>query len=261
MKKIVFLFSILLFMGTLFTNAQTRVVTGKVTSAEDGMPIPGVSIVVQGTTIGTVTDMDGNYSLQVPEDALNLIFSFVGMATQEVSIAGRNTINVVMESQTIGVDEVVVTALGIKRSEKALGYSVSTISGDEIVKTRTTDVMGALAGKVAGVDISMSSSSPGASNAVIIRGMKSLGGTNQPLYVVDGIPIINDATIAADGLNNAFDFGAGNQMVNPDDVASISILKGAAASALYGNRASNGVILITTKEGQKGEDLNIVINS
>lgn len=260
MKKIVFLFSILFFIGTLVVHSQTRVVTGTVTSAEDDMPIPGVSISVAGTTLGTVTNIDGEFQLEVPDNVQTLVVSFVGMKSQDVQITGA-PLEIEMEAENIGIDEVVVTALGIKRSEKALGYAATNVSGDEIMKTRTTDVMGAIAGKVAGVDVSLGSSSPGASNAVIIRGMSSLGGSNQPLYVVDGIPIINNATIASDGLNSSFDFGAGNQMVNPDDVESVTILKGAAASALYGNRASNGVVLITTKEGQKGEDLNVVINS
>ena len=250
-----------LFCVMAFVNAQTKQITGTVYSSEDGGTLPGVTIQVKGTTLGTISSADGNYSLQVPDDAKTLSFSFVGMETQDVAIAGQSKINVTLEPAQVSIDEVVVTALGIKRNEKALGYAVSTVSGDELIKSRTSDVMGALAGKVAGVDVSISSSSPGASNTVIVRGMSSLGGSNQPLYVVDGVPIINNATIASDGLNNTFDFGSGNQMVNPNDVESVSILKGAAASALYGNRAANGVVLITTKQGKKGDDVNIVINS
>ena len=261
MKRIIFLASLLLVFVGMNLHAQGYEVTGKVTSSEDGSALPGVSVVLQGTTIGTVTDFDGNYSINVPEGSGSLMFSFVGMETQAVELDGRTVIDVQLNPAAERLDEVVVTALGIKRSEKAIGYAVTTFDSDEITKTRSTDLMGSLSGKVAGVDISVTSSSPGASNAVIIRGMSSLGGSNQPLYVVDGVPIINTANFTDDGLNSAYDFGAGNQMVNPDDVESVSILKGAAASALYGNRASNGVVLITTKSGQLGQGIEIEINS
>jgi len=264
MKRFTTLLALLVFACLQFLYAQESQITGNVTSSEDGAPLPGVSIVIQGTTIGTVTDYDGNYSLTVPEDVQKLIFSFVGMVTQDITVDGRTTIDVVMDQDIVGLDEVVVTALGIKRSEKALGYAATTIDAEDIARTRTSDVMQSLAGKIAGVDITMSSSSPGASNAVIIRGMSSLGGSNQPLYVVDGVPILNTANFGGNPTNTldfSYDFGAGNQMVNPDDVESVTILKGAAASALYGNRASNGVVLITTKAGQKNQDLKVEINS
>lgn len=243
MKKIAFFFTILLFMGTLVLNAQTRVITGKVTSSEDDMPVPGVSIVVRGTTLGTVTDLDGNYSLQVPEDAQNLVFSFVGMSTQEIGIAGRSTINVVMQPQTIGVDEVVVTALGISREKKSLGYAVQDVKSEELVKAAAPNAISSLAGKVAGVQINQIGGQIGASSRIVIRGNSSFG-DNQPLVVVDGIPIANDTKNY-----NDVDFGSGLYDINPQDIESISVLKGGAAAALYGMRAGHGVILITTKAG------------
>ena len=243
MRKIAFFFTILLFMGTLVLNAQTRVITGKVTSSEDEMPVPGVSIVVQGTTLGTVTDLDGNYSLQVPQDAQNLIFSFVGMAAQEIGIAGRSTINVVMQPQTIGVDEIVVTALGISRERKSLGYAVQDVKSDELVKAAAPNAISSLAGKVAGVQINQAGGQVGASSRIVIRGNSSFG-DNQPLIVIDGIPISNSATS-----QNNVDYGSGLYDVNPQDVESITVLKGGAAAALYGMRAGHGVILITTKSG------------
>jgi len=260
MKKVSLILLCLLFGGLGFMYAQTQI-TGTVTSSEDGEPLPGVSVVVEGTTIGTATDIDGGYSISVPEDATVLIYSSVGFGTQNVSINGRSVIDVVMEMDVVGLEEVVVTALGIKRSEKAIGYSSTTVSSEEITKTQATDVMSALSGKVAGVDITSTSSSPGASNAVVIRGMSSLGGTNQPLYVVDGVPIINNAIQSSDNVNGYYDFGSGNQMFNPNDVESVTVLKGAAATALYGNRAANGVVLISTKEGVKGQGLKVTINS
>ncbi len=250
MKKIAFFLSILLFMGSLAVNAQTRVVTGKVISAEDDSPIPGVSILVMGTTLGTVTDIDGNYSLQVPEGAQNLVFSFVGMAAQEVAIAGRSVINIVLQPQTIGVDEVVVTALGIRRDKKALGYSVQAVGEEELARTGNANLLGAMQGKIAGVDIKPSSGMPGASSQLVIRGARSFTGNNTPLYVVDGMPIAStpsygtgNSVTGTDVANRALD-------INPSDIESIDILKGQAAAALYGIRASNGVILITTKSGR-----------
>ncbi len=266
MKRFTFLAAFFVFLGLQSLLAQPMQISGKVTSADDGSPLPGVSVIVKGTTTGTVTDINGNYELSVPQDAKALVFSFVGMKTQEVALTGQTTISFTMTSDALAIGEVVVTALGIKRSEKALGYAATTVNAEEITKTHSADMMSALAGKVAGVDISGTSSSPGSSNAVIIRGMSSLSGSNQPLYVVDGVPIINNASYRPlapenDYLDYFYDFGGGNQMINPNDVESVTILKGAAASALYGNRASNGVVLITTKEGVKNQKLKVTINS
>ena len=177
------------------------------------------------------------------------------MQSQEVKI--KSHVKVVLKSDAEQLDEVVVTAMGIKRSEKALGYAATSVGGEKISQSRSSDVMSALAGKVAGVQISATSSDPGASNSVIIRGVSSLSGSNQPLYVIDGVPLNNDSESSSDGLNSGFDFGNGANAVNPDDVASMTILKGAAATALYGSRAANGVVMITTKTGQKGKGLGI----
>ena len=250
MKKIAFFLSILLFMGSLAVNAQTRVITGKVTSAEDDSPIPGVSILVMGTTLGTVTDIDGNYSLQVPEGAQNLVYSFVGMATQEVAIAGRSVINIVLQPQTIGVDEVVVTALGIRKDKKALGYSVQAVGEEELARTGNANLLGAMQGKIAGVDIKPSSGMPGASSQLVIRGARSFTGNNTPLYVVDGMPIASTSPYSTGNSVTGTDIANRALDINPADIESIDILKGQAAAALYGIRASNGVIIITTKSGR-----------
>ncbi len=260
MKRFTVLLVLFVFVGFAL-QAQGVQITGNVSSADDGAPLPGVSVVVKGTTVGTVTDINGDYTLSVPANATTLTFSFVGMQSKEVPISGQTKIDVTLESGVVGLDEVVVTALGIKRSEKAIGYASTTVGSDEINQTKSSDVVSALRGKVAGVQISNTSTDPGASNSVIIRGISSLNGNNQPLFVVDGVPITNNSVISADPLNNGFDFGNGANLINPEDVESMTILKGAAATALYGSRAANGVVLITTKSGKQGKGLGIEVNS
>ena len=244
-KLTMVLASLFLCIGAVL--AQTRV-SGTVTSSEDGQPVIGASIVIIGTNQGTVTNVDGKFTLTVPAHG-RLRISSIGMKTVELTASAN--MNVVLEPEDNTLNEVVVTAMGIKRSAKALGFSATAVKGDEIAAARTNDIMSSLSGKVAGVQISNSSSDPGSSKSVIVRGVSSLGGTNQPLYVIDGVPLTNTAVYSTDCLNNGYDFGNGASAVNPDDVESMTILKGAAATALYGNRAANGVILITTKSGSK----------
>ncbi len=263
MKKLLLLIVLFVSVGVLSLSAQTKVITGTVTSTDESAgEMIGVSVSVKGTTIGTITDINGNYSLQnVPDDATVLVFSFIGMKTQEVEIGGRSVVNCVLESEAVGLDEIVVTAMGIKRSEKSIGYAATSVTGSEIAEARSSDVMRSLSGKVAGVKISSSSSDPGSSNSVIIRGVSSLSGSNQPLYVIDGIPMDNSSVFSDDGLNSGFDFGNGANAINPDDIETMTVLKGAAATALYGSRAANGVILITSKSGQSaGRGLGIEYN-
>ena len=228
--------------------AQTKV-NGTVISQEDNQPVVGATIQVVGTSIGTTTDFNGRFSLTCPEGKNTLRISYVGM--EAIDVIARPYLRIVLKGDDTELDEVVVTAMGLKRSEKSLGYSATAVKGDKIAATRTNDIMSSLAGKVAGVQIATTSSDPGASNSVIIRGISSLSGNNQPLYVVDGVPLNNSAVLTGDALNTGFDFGNGANAVNPDDVENMTILKGAAATALYGSRASNGVILITTKMGSK----------
>jgi TonB-linked SusC/RagA family outer membrane protein len=246
--------------------AQTRVVTGKVSSSEDKLPIPGVSISVKGTTAGTISDMNGLYSITVPQTAKTLVFSFVGMITQEIEINSASKIDVVLKSDVIGLDEVVVTAMGIKRDKKALGYSVSEFKAEDFGNVGSDDATKALQGKVSGVSISAGSGAPGASTRVLVRGLSSITGSNQPLYVVDGVPINNsfnsgNATENSMNANAKVDFGNTAADINPADIESISVLKGAAASNLYGSRAANGVIMITTKRGIKNKDLLVTFSS
>ncbi|MCX6328830.1 MAG: SusC/RagA family TonB-linked outer membrane protein [Bacteroidia bacterium] len=257
MKKL-FLLIVLFVLGVSALLAQTIVITGTVTSAvaEEGA-IPGVTVQVKGTTIGTTTDINGKYTLTVPQNATTLVFSYIGMKKQEVAIAGRTVINGIMESDILGLEEVVVTALGISREKKALGYSVQDLGGDKIEKTKVSNIVNAFQGKLAGVQISNSDGGVASGVRILIRGVNSLAasGNNQPLFIVDGVPISNATTDA--GAYGGRDYGNAASDINPSDVENISVLKGASAAALYGSRAVNGVVLITTKsgksrQGQKG---------
>lgn len=264
MKKLLLLVVALL-CGVSLVFAQTKQIRGTVTSSDDGLPIPGVSVVVKGTTIGTVTDIDGNFQLTAPENE-TLKFTFVGMKAKEVLITDATVYNTVLETESIGVDEVVVTAMGIRRDKKALGYSVSEFGADDFGNVGNDDATKALQGKVAGVSISAGSGAPGASTRVIVRGLSSITGSNQPLYVVDGVPINNsyssgNATENSMNVNAKVDFGNSASDINPADIETISVLKGAAASNLYGSRAANGVIMITTKKGAKNQDLVVNFSS
>lgn len=238
------------------TEQQGKTITGKVTDSS-GASLPGATIIVKGSNVGVVTDVDGNYRLNLPDNARYLIFSFVGMETQEVETSNRTQINIKLISSTIGLEDVVVTALGITREKKGLGYAVQQIQGDDLNKARETNFVNALAGKVAGVNIT-SSGAVGSSSRIIIRGEKSLNFFgNEPLYVVDGVPVGNSGT----SNTTSVDYGNNSAEINPADIESMTVLKGPAASALYGSRASNGVIVITTKSGKKNNGLGVSVNS
>ncbi len=230
--------------------AQDRVISGKVTSKEDGTPLPGVTVAIKGTSLGTSTDVEGTFKLNVPADAKFLVFSFIGMTTKEEEIGSRSTIDVALSGADETLNEVVVTAIGIERNKRTLGYSFQEVKGDAIAQKSEPNVLNALQGKVAGVNIVGGSGSPGASTNINIRGISSFTGSNQPLFVIDGIPVSNDVDRTSTGV---FDSQPSNRMVdiNPDNIASINILKGPAASALYGSRGSAGAIIITTKAGSK----------
>jgi len=242
MKKIAFFLAILLFMGTLVANAQTKVLSGKVTSAEDGAPIPGVSVSVKGTTLGTVTNIDGVYELKVPESAKVLVMSFVGMATQEVLISGGNVINVVMQPQAIGVDEVVVVGYGTQK-KKDVTSAVARIGGEDISNLATPSFESQLAGRAAGVQVTTPNGMLGQAPTFNIRGFGTISSSSQPLVVVDGIPVTSGQVQELYGRYNPL------SEINPNDIQSVEVLKDGAATAIYGSRAANGVVLITTKSG------------
>ena len=256
----------------LISPAQQRTVKGKVT-ADDGNPLPGASVSIKGTNLGTITDAEGDYSIDLPQNAEVIVFSFIGYLSAEVVIGSQEVINYQLQLDVTQLEEVVVTAFGIEQEKKALGYAVQQLEAEEILESNQPNVIDALQGRIAGVQINSSGGAPGAGSSIIIRGITSLGpgSNNQPLFVVDGIPISNETVAgnvipsagsnAAGGGEEFRDLASAEQFsntnraadINPDDIESISILKGAAATALYGLRAANGAVIITTKKGEAGK--------
>ncbi len=274
MKKKMLLKKITVFAIVLFCLVGASVygqdvkIKGTVISASDGIPISGASIMVQNSKIGVTTDENGNYSIEVPKTNTTLVFSYTGRVSITINAKNNAVINVKMEVAKGQLAEVVVTALGIKRASKDLGYSVQTLSGEQVSTAKELNVANSLQGQVAGVYVNQSSGGPAGSTYIDIRGASSIGGNNLPLFVVDGVPIDNqqlgiqtyDAGTGNFGLKGGpqlygamRDFGDGIGNINPDDIASMSVLKGPAAAALYGARGAHGVVLITTKKGQAGK--------
>lgn len=256
MRKTLLLF--LVFCGFLLSaRAQQKTISGTVTGAEDGQPVIGCTVQLKGTSVGTITNAYGKYTLNAPESATTLVFTYVGMKSMEVAISGRNVIDAVLESDIMGLDEVVVTALGISRERKSLGYATQEVKGDALSKVKTANFANSLAGKVSGVQVQRNQNIGGSTN-VIVRGSKSLINSNQVLYVVDGIPINNSigkytdvgVTAAQAASGAGYDYGNAASDIDPETIESINVLKGSAATALYGSRASAGVIMITTKKGK-----------
>nr|WP_068889864.1 SusC/RagA family TonB-linked outer membrane protein [Pedobacter panaciterrae] len=257
MKQRLLLKTVVLLLFCFNAIAQNKKITGTVTDADGGLPLPGVSVKIKGIQRGVVTGPDGKYTLDVTVGS-TLEFAYVGFTVQSRVVGNESIINVVLNSENKALTEVVVTAFGINRASRTNGYSVSQVEGEEINRASPTNLMAGLQGKVAGVDISATAGSPGGSSKTVIRGFSSIAGSNQPLYVIDGVPIDNTRPGDASPINSLgdlkenYDFGNAANDINPLDIETISILKGAAASSLYGSRASNGVILITTKKGQAG---------
>jgi TonB-linked SusC/RagA family outer membrane protein len=237
-------------MATGMAWAQERAVSGRVTSTEDGSVIPGVNVILKGTTIGTTTDASGTYRLNVPADAGVLVFSFIGLKTEEIAVGGRSVIDIPLGLDVTQLSEIVVTGQGIEKDQKSLGYSNQNVSGSQLAQRSEVNVLNTLQGKVAGVNIVGASGAPGASTSITIRGTTSFGNTsNQPLIVVDGIIFNNNV----DGGASVFTSQPTNRLndIAPENIESINILKGPAAAALYGSRAGAGAIVITTKSGKR----------
>src|SRR5690606_36144724 len=251
---------VILLITTISVFAQERVVTGKVTSAEDGAPIPGVNVILKGTSTGVVSDAQGNYSIQVGGSAGTLIFSFIGFQTQEVEIGARTEINVQLSVDVTQLSEVVVTSFGIEKSKQSLGYAVQSVGSKELVEVRQPSIVSALQGQVAGVQITNTGGGPGMGARIVVRGLTSLNpnGDNQPLFIVDGIPIDNTTNENASNSRGMTNRAAD---INPNDIENVTILKGAAATGLYGVRAANGAVVITTKSGKSGSGLTINVGS
>jgi TonB-linked SusC/RagA family outer membrane protein len=251
--------TLLLALIVQITFAQEKTISGTV--SESSGVLPGVSVSIKGTSKGTETDFDGKYSIKIKSGEV-LIFRYLGYKTSEKAVGTSNTINIVLEVGGEVLDEIVVTALGIKRDRKSLGYATQTVKGEAVARVKSSNFVNALSGQVAGLDIKSSGTLGGSTN-VVIRGSSSILGNNQALFVVDGIPIGNSNTNSSGQSQGrgGYDYGNAASDINPDDIETINVLKGAAASALYGERGSNGVIMITTKRGKKRDGIGVTINS
>lgn len=257
--KMFLLTSLIILLGAETILAQGNI-SGIITSQEDDMPIPGVTVLIKGTTNGTVTDVDGRYTIDAsPNDVI--LFSFIGYVSQEVIVGTQTSISLSLMPDLTELNEVVVTAMGIERETKSLGYSVSQIDGDNLTTAKEINVINSLSGKVAGVDVALSSAGPTGSSSVTIRGKATFSSSNEPLYVIDGVPVNNNSVGDGAGQWGGYDLGDGVSSLNPDDIASVSVLKGPSAAALYGSRAMNGVILITTKAGRNRKGIGVELAS
>lgn len=259
MNKIVSIFYGLVFMLFLSiqANAQNRILTGTVVS-EDGTPIPGVSVLDRTNQTGTATNMDGEYSINVDNSTV-LVFSFIGFSSQEFTVGNRSQLDVTLAEDASELGEVVVTALGLTKEKRKIGYAVTTVSSDVLDKARETNVANSLVGQVAGLVVKGTNGGPQGSANIVLRGLPSISGTGSPLFVINGVPMDNTQRGSAGQWGGA-DIGDGIGNLSPDDIESMTVLKGQAASALYGARASNGVILVTTKSAKKGEDWTLTYN-
>jgi TonB-dependent SusC/RagA subfamily outer membrane receptor len=255
MKRLL-LFFFVFWVFLLLATAQQKTITGTVTGANDNLPIIGATVQIKGTTTGVATDLNGKYQISVPAGA-SLEIRFLGMRTKEVVVGTSNIIDVVMEPNVLDLEEVVVTALGISRERKSLGYATQEVKGDVVTSVKTANFMNNLSGKLSGVQVQRNQNMGGSTN-VIVRGSKSFVNSNQVLYVVDGVPINNQIGKYTDvGVTSGqaatvagYDYGNAAADIDPESIESINVLKGAAATALYGSRASAGVIMITTKKGK-----------
>jgi len=260
-KTLLFVVAVFTMILSFEVSAQQRVITGTVISEEDGLGLPGATVLVKGTTVGSTTDNRGKYSINVPAGSNVLMFSFVGLKAQEVSIGSQSVVNVTLKSDAAQLTEVVVTSIGIERERKALGYAVTKVSSAQLENRPEADIARVLQGKVPGVNITSTNGMTGSGTNMIIRGYKSATGNNQPLFVVDGVPF-NTSTNAQNG------FTAGGATtssrfldIDPNNIENMSVLKGLSATVLYGDQGRNGVILITTKSGaSKRKAANVTIN-
>jgi TonB-dependent SusC/RagA subfamily outer membrane receptor len=261
-RLLLFLF---MFFCVVITSAQERQITGTVKNT-DGTPIANASYIIKGTNIGGLTDENGHFNITVKSPKAVLVLSSVNFKTKELTVGKNTLVDITLEPADNSLTEVVVTALGIQKQKKSLGYSIQEVKGSTLVEARETNLVNDLSGKVSGLQVVRSGNGPGGSSQIVLRGNNSLTGLSQPLIVVDGIPMDNSTGRVGIGASNGFynttlDMGNGLSDINPDDIASISVLKGPAAAALYGSLGGNGVILITTKTGKKQPGLGITFSS
>lgn len=249
---------LILFFSVSAVFSQERTITGTVTDT-DGLPLIGASVVAKGAQqMGTITDVDGKFSLELPEGINTIMLSYIGYKQKEVNVADKTSVNIQMELSSTELDAVVVTALGIKKEKKALGYAFSDVSGEELTTNRDPNFINSMSNKIAGVNISQTAGGAGTSSRIVIRGIKSLSSESQPLIVVDGVPLDNSSDGAT--WTGGVDYGNSLMAISPDDIETMSVLKGPNAAALYGSRAATGVILITTKKGKSGK-MKVTLNS
>ena len=260
MKKRLLFFCVFLLFA-IQVNAQDKTVTGTISSKSDGMPLPGVTIRVKGAKQGAMSSTSGKFSISVPKESTTIDISYIGYVAQSVTIPASNVINVSLSEDSKQLEQVVVTAMGISRKKNELPFAAQEVKAEEITRTRDINLVNSLGGKVAGLDVKRSNAMGGSTN-IVIRGNKSIGGNNQALFVIDGVPVSNATSNTADQTTGraGYDYGNAASDINPDDVASMTVLKGAAATDLYGSRAANGVVIITTKKGSKN-GTNITVNS
>ncbi|MBW3544310.1 MAG: TonB-dependent receptor plug domain-containing protein, partial [Bacteroidetes bacterium] len=259
MKRILLMSFVLL--GLITSAWAQRTVSGKVIDAGSGDPLPGVAVRIENTSTGVVTDMDGNYRIEVAADDAVLVFSFIGYADKRETVGNRSVINVNLAEDVEQLQEVVVTALNVSREKASLGYAQQTLGAEDVSKVKETNFINSLSGKVAGVNIRTNNTMGGSTN-ITIRGNSSFT-NNQPLFIVDGIPVGNETNNSANQQagRRGYDYGNPAADINPEDIASMSVLKGAAATALYGSRGQNGVILITTKRGTQKKGIGVTLTS
>ncbi|GAB3921458.1 SusC/RagA family TonB-linked outer membrane protein [Larkinella terrae] len=249
-------FLLIALLLSLVSYAQELTLKGRVLSKTDGGGLPGANVLIKGTDRGSTTNSNGEFTLNTPANA-TLIVSFIGFKPTEIAVGSKTSLDISLEEDAALLGEVVVTALGITREKKALGYSVQEIGGKQMTQARSTNFVNALSGKIAGVQVTNSNGAPGASSRILIRGTSSIGSNNQPLFVVDGVPIDNGNY----GSGTGVDYGNGASSLNPDDIDNVSVLKGPSAAALYGSRGANGVILVTTKSGKGTRGIGVSVNS
>ncbi|PWJ59491.1 TonB-linked SusC/RagA family outer membrane protein [Dyadobacter jejuensis] len=255
-RKSTLSYIVLIMFLSLSTLAQEISIKGKVSSSADGSALPGASVLLKGSNKGSTTDAEGLFTIQAPSGA-KLIVSFIGFKSKEVSLGASTMLEISLEEDATQFSEIVVTALGIAREKKALGYSVQEVSGKQLTEARETNLVNSLSGRLAGVQVTGSNGAPGSSSRMVIRGASSIGSNNQPLFVVDGVPVDNSNY----GSGTGVDYGNAAASINPDDIASVNVLKGPSAAALYGSRGANGVVLITTKTGKGTKGIGVSVNS
>ncbi len=259
MKNSLLLTFLLLTIQVAAVFAQEVSISGVIKGADDKSPIPGVNVRIKGTTTGTISSAEGVYNIGANQGDV-LVFSFVGFVTKEVTVGNQTKLDVELTSDILQLNEVTVTALGIEREKRAIGYALSEVGSEDIAGNGEPNAISSLAGKVAGVNISSTTAGPTGSNRVVIRGISELSGDNQPLYIIDGVPAVN-GNVGSANENGGFDLGDGLSDINPNDIETVTVLKGASASVLYGSRALNGVVMITTKKGSSRKGLGIEFNS